>query len=660
MEQIRITVIHPMEIDSWRFFTQILSSMRAGRQVMNTIFVHAPGLCWIRVALIPLAMVWVSLSGYALAANNAINLAADRINTVLPPPMPQQTIVIGTYNGATTSFSWLLPESYPPGTPEYKKADRGGPVQPRHITDIKSFNVQYRFNVVNRPQGFKLTLSVTGANGQVVEKFATLDDTGATVSFNAMSGVVQTVKISPGNLTLRIDPSLREQLGAFVVPHLLIAILYDPPGEGSSSSYSNTTTAGTVLSWDFARMSGMVETVDPNKWMEIFNLGVQGITTAAGVPAAGKVMSTITDMFKDPTVETTSTTTRSESSSTGTFFSVTHAFATDNQNMYPYPGKGDAYIILHDVLFVYFAKNGKVTLAPVASSKGFDKLMPWQLKNYLPAPLVERYLALDPMVINQPPNRHLRILPQAGIRTAQRFRYVDSLTCQLVQETFGYTWEQVQTTGMSQTTTQTVVEKGGGYITQLMGGGGGSMWGVTYTTSSQQVAATQDIAALTVRCNDAPGYWVDVYYDSIYRTLLGVRGEPLAEASQAAVTGNASDSLGRPVPNQRVSLVLGDSKFSVHTDRLGNFTFPVRTLPPGPGTLVMGRITMPITYGGTPLRNIRLRAQTGPPPPAPGKLLPGPFSAPSRPGGIRLRGIEPEESTRPREEGAPTPSEPEK
>lgn len=627
---------------------------------MNTIFVHSPGLCWNRTALIALTMVWVSLSGYALAANNAINLAADRINTVFPPPMPQQTIVIGTYNAATTSFSWLLPESYPPGTPEYKKAERGGPVQPRHIAGIKSFNVQYRFNVVNRPQGFKLTLSITDANGHVVEKIATLDNSGATVSFNPMSEVMQTVKISPGNLTLKIAPSLREQLGAFVVPHLLIAILYDPPGEGSSSSYSNTTTAGTVLSWDFARTSGMVETVDPNKWMEIFNFGAQGIATAAGVPAAGQVMSTITDLFKDPTVETATTITRSESSSTGTFFSVTHAFATDNQNLYPYPGKGDAYIILHDVLFVYFANHGKVFLAPVASSKGFDKLMPWQLKDYLPSPLVERYLALDPMVINQPPDRHRRNFPQAGIRTAPRFRYVDSLTCQLVQETFGYTWEQIQTTGMSQTTTQTVVEKGGGFITQLMGGGGGSMWGVTYTTSSQQVAATQDVAALTVRCNDAPGYWVDVYYDSIYRTLLGMRGDPLAQAGQAAVTGSASDSLGRPVPNQRVSLVFGDNTFSVHTDRLGNFVFPIRTLPTGPGTLVMGAITMPITYSGTPLRNIRLRAQTGPTPPTPGKLLPGPFSAPSRPGGIRLRGIEPEESAGSREESPPTHSEPEK
>ena len=99
-------------------------------------------------------------------------------------------------------------------------------------------------------------------------------------------------------------------------------------------------------------------------------------------------MNTFTSLFAEPTVDTTKTITRSESSSRGTFFSVTHAFATDNQNVYPYPGKGDAYVLLHDVLFVYFAKNGKVVLAPVACSKGFDKLMPWQLKDYLPAPLV--------------------------------------------------------------------------------------------------------------------------------------------------------------------------------------------------------------------------------------------------------------------------------
>jgi hypothetical protein len=572
--------------------------------------------------------VWLMSVHPVEAANNAINLAADQINSVLPPAMPQQTIVIGTYNGANQSFGWLLPESYPPGTPEHKKAENGGPVPPQHATNINSFNVQYRFNVLNRPPGFQLKMTVTDATGRVVEQPATLDSSGASVSFNAMSGAVQTVKISPGNLTLRIHPHLREQLGAFVVPHLLVAILYDPPGEGSSSSFSNTSTAGTVLSWDFSRTSGMVETVDPNRWMELFNLAVQGITTAAGVPAAGQVMTTFSRLFAEPTVDTTTMMTRSESSSKGTFFSVTHAFATDNQNLYPYPGKGDAYIILHDVLFVYVAKNGKVYLAPVACAKGFDKLMPWQLKDYLPPPLVERYLALDPMVTNQPPNR--RTLTPTGMRMPQRFRYADSLRCQLVQETYGYTWEEIQTTGMSQTTTHTVVEKGGGFITQLTGGGGGAMWGITYTTSVQQIVATEDVASLTVRCAEAPGYWIDVYYDAIFRTLLGVRGDPLTPAGQAALTGTATDALGRPVPNLRVSLAIGDARYSVHTDNMGNFLFPVATLPRGTGTLIVGASKSPITYTGSPLRNVRL-------------LVPGGQALPRLPGDIRLRSVEPEE-----------------
>jgi hypothetical protein len=581
------------------------------------------------------------------ATNNAINLAADQINSVLPPPMPQQMIVIGNYNGANQSFTWLLPETYPPGTPEYKKAENGGPVQPQHVTNINSFNVQYRLNVMNRPPGFQVKLTMSDANGQPVEKVATLDSSGATVSFNAVSGAIQTVKISPGNITLRIHPRLREQLGAFVVPHLLVAILYDPPGEGSSSSFSNTSTAGTVLSWDFSRTSGMVETVDPNRWMELFNLAVQGMTTAAGVPAAGQAMSTFSRLFAEPTVDTTTTMTRSESSSKGTFFSVTRAFATDNQNNYPYPGKGDAYIILHDVLFVYVAKNGKVYLAPVACSKGFDKLMPWQLKDYLPPLLVERYLALDPMVTNQPPNR--RALSPMGVRFPPRFRYADSLRCQLVEETYAYTWEEVQTAGMSQTTTQTVVEKGGGFITQLTGGGGGAMWGVTYTTSVQQIAATEDVASLTVKCAEAPGYWVDVYYDAIFRTLLGVRGDPLTPAGQAALTGTATDALGRPVPNQRVSLEIGDAKYSVHTDNSGNFQFPVGALPRGTGALSVGVTKTPITYAGIPLRNVKLIVPSG-------QVTP-PVPVPRLPGDIRLRSVEPEQqqspSTGPVEESKP-------
>ncbi|MBU6433151.1 MAG: hypothetical protein KJS98_07530, partial [Nitrospirae bacterium] len=136
---------------------------------------------WLRVLATVISL--ASLPSLAFAASSAINLAAERLNTILPPPMLQQTIVIGTYDAATQTFTWILPEGYLPGTPEYKKAENGGPVHPQHFAFINSYNIRYRFNVINAPPSFRLTLRVADARGRPVDVVAVLDNTGASVSF---------------------------------------------------------------------------------------------------------------------------------------------------------------------------------------------------------------------------------------------------------------------------------------------------------------------------------------------------------------------------------------------------------------------------------------------------------------------------------------------
>ena len=123
------------------------------------------------------------------------------------------------------------------------------------------------------------------------------------------------------------------------------------------------------------------------------------------------------------------------------------------------------------------------------------------------------------------------------------------------------------------------------------------------------------------------------------RVELAVQVGLVAPAGQAALTGTATDALGRPVPNQRVSLAIGDARYSVHTDSSGNFQFPVASLPPGTGTIMAGTSKVPITYAGMPLRNVKLIVPTS-------QAVP-PVSAPRFPGDIRLRSVEPEEQQRP-------------
>jgi hypothetical protein len=589
----------------------------------------------------------VAIPSPTVAVNSAITLAADRMNTFLPPPMPQQTIVVGVYNGATNTFNWSLEEGYPPGIPLSKQSEEGGPAHPLRFAPINSFNVVYRFNVINRPPGFQITLRLTDARGQLVDKVATLDNAGASVSFNPPSAAWQTVIIQPGGLQLTIVPNLQPQLGAFVVPNLLVSVLYAPPGDpGSYADYTHATTIGTVVSWDFARTSGMVDTMDPNQWQQVFALAMKGISLGSGSDVPSTVGDALGQLFADPTVESTSTFTRTESNSQGVYFTIGEGWQTDQNHPNQYPGTGDVFAVMHDVLFVYFAKDGKVFLAPVAKSKGIDVLYEWQLQNSFSPPITARYLALDPMSTNHPPT------PQAGkIFTgiagrpgpAPRFQYFDSDECQAVKKYKLAKWEDIQSTGVSLTNSYTEVTQGGGYITQLLNSGTPNLWGMSYGSSLQQVTSDTELATVYYQCTTPPGFWIDFYFDSVFRTILAVQGEPLPPPNTPAVaSGTLSDEQGHPLAMQRVSLAIGDRKYTVLSDSRGNFQFRLRSLPAGQGTLIAGKTITLITFSGRPISEVRLRmlsSQVQPPP----RIIPPavpPVSGPPLPGGIRSRSLE--------------------
>jgi hypothetical protein len=591
----------------------------------------------------------VAIPSPTIASNSAITLAADRMNTILPPPMPQQTIVVGVYNGATNTFGWSIEEGYPPGIPPSKQSDEGGPVHPLHFAPINSYNVVYRFNVINRPPGFQLTLRLTDAHGQLIDKVATLDNAGASVSFNPPSAAFQTVIIQPGELHLTIVPNLRAQLGAFVVPNLLVSVLYAPPGDpGSYADYTHATTIGTVVSWDFARTSGMVDTMDPNQWQQVFGLAMKGISLGSGSDVPSAVGDALGQLFADPTVQSTSTFTRTDSNSQGVYFTIGEGWQTDQSHPNQYPGTGDVFAVMHDVLFVYFAKDGKVFLAPVAKSKGIDVLYAWQLTNAFSPPITGRYLALDPMSTNHPPTpRAASTLPGNVGKPgrASRFQYFDSDECQAVKKYKLAKWEEIQSTSVSLTNSYTEVTQGGGYITQLLNSGTPNLWGMTYGSSLQQVTSDTELATVYYQCNTPPGFWIDFYFDSVFRTILAVQGEPLPPPNTPAVaSGTLSDEQGHPLAMQRVSLAIGERKYTVFSDSRGNFQFRLNSLPAGQGTLIAGKTITPITFSGRPISEVRLRMLSSQVQPPPRIILPAapPGIDPRLSGGIRPRSLDAE------------------
>jgi hypothetical protein len=581
------------------------------------------------VAALSLAACVMVLAGPELALGDPIiNAAADRLNTITPQAVPQQTIRIGTYDGSTKKFTWNLPEECPQNLPAFKCEEQGGPAKYDHVATINSFNVKYEFEIRNRPANFQLTLTVPDASGQMVSKAATLNPAGtlASVAFNTHFVAPQNATISPsGNLgPLKITPRLKPQLGAFVVPYMLISIVYEPPGDYSYAWYSKTSTVGSVVSWSFSRTSGMWETVDPNQLVDLFRRGGVAYVKAVYGETAGAVAGVMNELIGQTSIESMTTMTKGVSSSKGWYMSVTQEFGTTYEDAYKYPGQGDRFIVLTNVLFAYFSSGNKVHLMPVAYSKPVRGFGAYELKNALPPALADKWLALDPLVGNK--LSMLRLAPKLGYtpfgRAGSRFTYFGTTECaQSGPDGFKFGLKDFSSTGRFETVTETTIEKGTGFLYSTAGTT--NVLGYSYSSSAEQYTSDEEVASIYTQCgpNDvaygACGHEVDAYFDSVFRTFLPVRGKPLSPcgassasapaAAPSAVSGTVSDEQGRPLAKQQVTLTLADKRYFVLTDNKGNFAFRFGPLPKGGGSLGVGRSTSPITYAGNPIRDLKLK-----------------------------------------------------
>src|SRR5947207_15272640 len=81
---------------------------------------------------LPALMAFLSIFGmpgvFAFAQEDPlITAAANQLNNLIPAPVAQQTISVGTYDGSSNKFTFSLEEGYPGNVPDYKKSENGGP-----------------------------------------------------------------------------------------------------------------------------------------------------------------------------------------------------------------------------------------------------------------------------------------------------------------------------------------------------------------------------------------------------------------------------------------------------------------------------------------------------------------------------------------------------
>ncbi|MDQ6886920.1 MAG: hypothetical protein M3068_06455 [Gemmatimonadota bacterium] len=571
----------------------------------------------------------VCVAAQGLPGKPLIEQAADRINSLAPPAMPQQTIAIGSYNGATKRFDFSLEDYYPPSVPPAKRQENGGDIPPQHRADINSMNVTYTLGVANAPSDLRIALEVTEANGQKVEKQATIASGIARVSFTPQSFARQTLRIHGGgqDVAALITPHLREQLGAFIVPHLLVAIVYEPPGTASSSRYSQTKTTNTVISWSDSRTAGVVEVDDPDALINAVSEKAAGALGEVN-PVMGAALTVIMGLRSQTSVTMTTSSTVTTTGSSGVSFALTVGFTT---GAHKYPGEGDLFIVLHDVLFAYLAAGGKVRLAPLAYS-GTEYMTAAEIRQKLPAALAEQFIALDPhlnpraqtaVAGGRPIPVELRLagFQRAGLAARlQPFAPFEQVACKDAGSTdLTFAQTDFQSSGTSRAESQTWVTHANGLGPQIFGGSGDQLASTTYTTAKESGTSQSQGTTITLSCASADQFWVHVYLDNLFRSFYTLRGDPIASVS--SFTGTAEQANGQPQANTLMRLSVGGHSYVVRSDASGTFSFPLQALPKGAATLQAGAQSYRLTFDGAQ-RNVLLKG---------GAVTERPVAPPGRP-----------------------------
>ena len=562
-------------------------------------------------------------------------VAADRLNAITPQAVARQTIRLGTYDGATKIFTWALEPSYPPTLPDSKKQANGGDVAPFYYADVNSYSVTYEIEILNRPPNLTLSLLRAGPNGQTIASPASISGGIARVDVSAPSSGIHTLRISSGPSPLHFYPRLANQLGAFVVPYLLVSIIYEPPGAQSKASYSVTTTAGSAVTLGVSRSSGFItEPAQTDTLMWVFNtvLGIYIQTMAPAIVQGGifksllpkvaaflekkDVGGALKTIFEDVggvqtnAVQFIVDTTVSSSRTQGYRFSITEGWETRPNDQFSYPGNGDVFFILQDVVFLYVAYQGKVYMAPVAYA--IDRGL---VASELPPDLALGYVTLDPNfrkgtrgpVIG---GKGGGVSPlETGVLDrnsgysageGQRFRRLANQPCDKSATKFlELTATDYQILSGTRAVTNTRLERATGLVAMGTGTSGTTTTSVTYSSASENYTSTSVAPRIEVACEGQP-FEIEVFFDNLFGTFLTRRGPPLT--TYAALAGQANDAQGRPRPNQLVSLTIGDRSYRVRADANGSFAFPFATIPTGSGTLSIGNQSYPVSYAGSPKR----------------------------------------------------------
>jgi hypothetical protein len=555
-----------------------------------------------------------------------------------PPPAERATLRIGTFDARTGRFepealggaplhAAGLPrpvrapagKGLPDVTPDSSEPEPFEPPTPR--ARVWALNVTLTFDIKNAQAPVEVVANSVTATAAAGQNTLAVDvGTADGVRWTLRSGT----RGYADSLVIEHD-ALR--VGAFIVPAVPYAIMYEPPQPMSDDtshfnwvSYAREDVVGTSIT--SAISTGSSKTVPLATGYEdlnAFKATVRKVGSAVKIgatvldPGSAKdiadglssVSSTLDDALGTASASRTDSLVRARS----TKVEVTQSTADVRApNSHLGPGRGDELFFHRGARFAYYVQQGHLTLVPLGAERyGVGRSMRALQADVaelatkpesavgsltsLTSMTLQALLQLDPFVSDT----------NAKLDAPRFAKSTQVLDMEGVDDTLTWTWRTEEIEGEATTSVTTEVrDLKKGFLSFLGPGYAGDIvmedehFRLTTVESTSRERTRASARRVTAAFHFAPlrPYAVEGYYDRVFGTYAFRRVPP----GETLLGGTVTDASGlAPKAGQRVVLQFGDRTLVTRTDRDGRYTFRAAGTREGPAILIVGGRRVPVT-----------------------------------------------------------------
>ena len=563
----------------------------------------------VRVSMRALFLAAMTLSLSPVYGQNAkaefqqIKNLEDRI----PLPAPTGHLLVGTFdaaNGEFTGHTDTVVNSFDPG-------DKGGGKHVNHedipaIVTVNGVDVGLFFEVKHRQGPMTLTI-----NGRTITKNQGNEiGTGVGMASQVDWSLSCNQRTSHGRLVINRPPVIGA--GAFIVPVMPIAVLYEPPqdaGKRNSATYTQTRSMGTTVQMGVGQESSVKQdatsTFDTTVQIKDDMNAAGSAMAASGNPyvmAAGAAVKLIASGLGDSSATDTK----------GTKVTERHKLSLTSMEQNGYttsahegPGRGDRILFLKNARLVWLCNGGKLSVAllwydgTATMTVGFLKDNMDNGKTGLEADTIHSLLQLDPFVADG---------PEAKL-TSPRYRKVDHYEPNGGHDYHAFSYQLAESDLKASARFSThIQEDRKGWLSFLGIGIQDKTSTATLTQSHSTQVKVGEKVAVRVDLYSKPDelYAVEAYYDRVFGTFA-FKNVPIDR--ETALSGTVQDRNGKAMANQEVSILVGDERYTTRTDAQGRYQFHAPELKQmsGPAKVQFGDSQMQIDLQGKPMQNLNLR-----------------------------------------------------